>query len=231
MQKLLTHIVLISLIIISSCNKEEISGLEKRNEELLSQTTKLQQQVNQLTTEMSTLTLDVSNLLSSNDQLSSSNTDLSNQIIVLQNKINELENALNDLDNDLNNMTDDYEQSQDDYEQSQDDNDQLYDEYLSLQTSKAELQVQLDNLVSEINSVSCTPIEYSNSDMRSEQLFCTHELIDPINFEFDESIYAFSFIQDSIPQGISIIKNAGNVIVSGTPYSDQKDLFSFDLKC
>ena len=216
MQKLLTHIVLISLIIISSCNKEEINGLEKRNEELLSQTTKLQQQVNQLTTEMSTLTLDVSNLLSSNDQLSSSNTDLSNQIIVLQNKINELEV-------DLNNLTTDYDEAITD-------NDELYDEYLSLQSSKTELQVQLDNLVSEINSVSCPPIEYSNSDMATEQLFCTNGYITPIEYVFDESIYSFSFIQDSIPSGINIIKSDGLVKVVGGPVSRIVDLYSFDLK-
>ncbi|SVA32930.1 uncharacterized protein METZ01_LOCUS85784, partial [marine metagenome] len=41
MKKLLTHIALISLIIISSCNKEEINELEKRNEELIAQTATL----------------------------------------------------------------------------------------------------------------------------------------------------------------------------------------------
>jgi surface protein len=118
----------------------------------------------------------------------------------------------------------------DDYEQSEAENNQLYDDYSGLLISKNELQAQLDNLISEINTISCPPIEYSNSDMKSEQLFCTFEIIDPIKFDFDDDIYTLSFIQDSIPQGVSIIKTPGNVFVYGTPYSVEKDLFSFDLK-
>ena len=209
MEKFLSYIALVSLIIISSCNKEEINELEKRNEELIAQTASLQVQINDLS-------LDISNLSSSNDQLSSSNNDLSNQITVLQNKINELEQALN-------NMTSEYAEAIDE-------NDDLYNQYVNLQTSKIELQVQLDNLISEINIISCPAIEYSNSDMKSEQLFCTFQEIDPISFDYDESVYAFSFIQDSIPEGITILKTSGNIRVIGTPYSDQKDLFSFDLK-
>ena len=209
MKKILSYIALVSLIIISSCNKEEINELEKRNEELIAQTASLQLQINDLS-------LDISNLSSSNDQLSSSNNDLSNQITVLQNKINELEQALNNMTNE--------------YAEAIDENDDLYDQYVSLQTSKIELQVQLDNLISEINIISCPAIEYSNSDMKSEQLFCTFQEIDPISFDYNESVYAFSFIQDSIPEGITILKTSGNIRVIGTPYSDQKDLFSFDLK-
>ncbi len=208
MNKVLTYIALSFALIISSCNKEEINELEKRNEELIAQTASLQKQINNLT-------LDISNLAADNETLSSNNITLSNQITALQNKINELEDALNSMTND--------------YEEALTENDELYDEYLSLTNSKNELQVQLDNLVSEINRLSCSPIELSSSDMLTEQLFCTWEQINPIVFEYDESVYSFSFIQDSIPQGISIIKNAGNVRVIGTPYSDQRDLFSFDL--
>ena len=49
--------------------------------------------------------------------------------------------------------------------------------------------------------------------------------------EKDVKGYSLSFIQDSIPQGVSIIKTPGNVFVYGTPYSVEKDLFSFDFKC
>ena len=216
MKKLFTNIALVFLIIVSSCNKEEINEFEKRNEELIVQTANLQRQIYNLITEINTLTLDVSNLSQANNELFSLNNDLSNKITVLQNKINELENALN-------NMTDDYDEAITD-------NDELYDEYLSLQSSKTELQVQLDNLVSEINIVSCPPIEYSNSDMASEQLFCTNGYITPIEYVFDESIYSFSFIQDSIPDGINIIKSDGLVKVVGGPESRIVDLYSFDLK-
>ena len=223
MKKSISFFILFFLTVVISCNKEEINELEKRNEELIAQTNKLQEQIVNLTTEVNTLTIDVSNLSSSNDVLSSSNNDLSNKISDLQNTINELENALNEVENELNNMTNDYEQSEAE-------NNQLYDDYSGLLNSKNELQAQLDNLISEINTISCPPIEYSNSDMKSEQLFCTFEIIDPIKFDFDDDIYTLSFIQDSIPQGVSIIKTPGNVFVYGTPYSVEKDLFSFDLK-
>ena len=223
MKKSISFFILFFLTVVISCNKEEINELEKRNEELIAQTNKLQEQIVNLTTEVNTLTIDVSNLSSSNDVLSSSNNDLSNKISDLQNTINELENALNEVENELNNMTNDYEQSEAE-------NNQLYDDYSGLLNSKNELQAQLDNLISEINTISCPPIEHSNSDMKSEQLFCTFEIIDPIKFDFDDEIYTLSFIQDSIPQGVSIIKTPGNVFVYGTPYSVEKDLFSFDLK-
>ena len=223
MKKSISFFIIFFLTVVISCNKEEINELEKRNEELIAQTNKLQEQIVNLTTEVNTLTIDVSNLSSSNDVLSSSNNDLSNKISDLQNTINELENALNEVENELNNMTNDYEQSEAE-------NNQLYDDYSGLLNSKNELQAQLDNLISEINTISCPPIEHSNSDMKSEQLFCTFEIIDPIKFDFDDEIYTLSFIQDSIPQGVSIIKTPGNVFVYGTPYSVEKDLFSFDLK-
>ncbi len=209
MNKLLAYIPLVCLLIISSCNKEEISELEKRNEELIVQTANLQRQINDLT-------LEVANLNLANENLSSNNITLSNQVTALQNKISQLEESLNSMTNE--------------YEEALTENDELYDEYLNLINTKNELQVQLDNLVSEINSISCPPIEFTSSSMKSEQLFCTFEEINPISFEFDESVYAFSFIQDSVPEGITILKTSGNVRVIGTPYSDQKDLFSFDLK-
>lgn len=62
MKKLLPNLALVFLIIISSCNKEEINELEKRNQELTAQTSQLQGQINNLTTEINTLILDVSNL-------------------------------------------------------------------------------------------------------------------------------------------------------------------------
>ena len=223
LKKSISFFILFFLTVVISCNKEEINELEKRNEELIAQTNKLQEQIVNLTTEVNTLTIDVSNLSSSNDVLSSSNNDLSNKISDLQNTINELENALNEVENELNNMTNDYEQSEAE-------NNQLYDDYSGLLNSKNELQAQLDNLISEINTISCPPIEHSNSDMKSEQLFCSLEIIDPIKFDFDDEIYTLSFIQDSIPQGVSIIKTPGNILVYGTPYFFEKDLFSFDLK-
>ena len=209
MKKFLSYITLVSLIIISSCNKEEINELEKRNEDLIAQTANLQKQINDLS-------LDVSNLSSSNDLLSSSNNDLSNQITVLQNKINELELALNNMTNE--------------YDEAIDENDDLYDQYVSLINSKIELQVQLDNLISEINIISCPPIELASPSMKSEQLFCTYQNINTIVFGFDESLYSLSFIQDSIPTGIYVVKTPGKVEIIGSPISNLKDIYSFDLK-
>ena len=208
MSRILFYTSLFFLITFISCNKEEITELEKRNEELIAQTSRLQKQITELTNEVNNLTVDVSNL-------SSNNNDLSNKIISLQNTINELEEALN-------NMTDDYELSVTE-------NNELYDEYLSIVNSKNELQVQLDRLISEINEINCPPIDLASSDMRTEQLFCTFEEINKIIFNWDESVYEFSFIQDSIPDGINIAKSPTSIIIFGTPYSDQKDLFSFDL--
>ena len=216
MKKSISFFILFFLTVVISCNKEEINELEKRNEELIAQTNKLQEQIVNLTTDVNTLTIDVSNLSSSNDVLSSSNNDLLNKITLLQTTINELEEALN-------NMTDDYELAEAE-------NNQLYDDYSGLLNSKNELQAQLDNIISQVNTISCPAIEYSNSDMKSEQLFCTFEIINPIKFDFDDEIYTLSFIQDSIPKGVSIIKTPGNIFVYGTPYSVEKDLFSFDLK-
>jgi len=215
MKKSISFFILFFLTVVISCNKEEINELEKRNEELIAQTNKLQEQIVNLTTDVNTLTIDVSNLSSSNDVLSSSNNDLLNKITLLQTTINELEEALN-------NMTDDYELSEAD-------NSQLYEEYSSLVNSKNELQAQLDNLISEINTISCPPIELSSPIMMTEQLFCTYENINPLIFEFDESVYSFSFNQDSIPSGIVISKTQGKVEIFGTPFDDQRDLFSFDL--
>ena len=217
MKKSISFFILFFLTVVISCNKEEINELEKRNEELIAQTNKLQEQIVNLTTDVNTLTIDVSNLSSSNDVLSSSNNDLLNKITLLQTTINELEEALN-------NMTDDYELSEAD-------NSQLYEEYSSLVNSKNELQAQLDNLISEINTISCPPIEYSNSEMTSEQLFCTNGFIAPIEYAFDESKYSFSFIQDSIPEGINIIKSEGLVKIVGGPASRIINLYSFDFLC
>jgi hypothetical protein len=50
-----------------------------------------------------------------------------------------------------------------DYEQSEAENNQLYDDYSGLLNSKNELQAQLDNLISEINTISCPPIELLDS--------------------------------------------------------------------
>ena len=216
MKNSISFFVLFFLIVLVSCNKEEINELEKKNQDLIEQTTRLQEQISTLTTEVNNLTNDVSNLSLSNDVLSSSNNELLNKVTLLQITIDE-------LDEELNNMTNDYEQAELE-------NSDLYDEYLSIVNSRNELQAQLDNLVNEINSTSCPPIEYTNSNMVTEQLFCTSVQIDPISFDYDDSAYEFSFIQDSIPNGITILKTPGNIRISGTPYSDQKDLFSFDLK-
>ena len=209
MNRILFITSLFCLITFISCNKEEITELEKRNEELIAQTSRLQKQITELTNEVNNLTVDVSNL-------SSNNNDLSNKIISLQNTINELEEALN-------NMTDDYELSVSE-------NNELYDEYLSIVNSKNELQAQLDNLVSEINSISCPPIDLASPSMKLEQLYCTYQYINPIRLEYDESIYNFSVNYDSIPGGILVLKSQGRIDITGTPYSDNKDLFSFDIK-
>ena len=238
MKKSISFFFVFFLTVVISCNKEEINELEKRNEELIAQTNKLQEQIVNLTTEVNTLTIDVSNLSSSNevlsssnDVLSSSNNDLSNKISDLQNTINELENALNDVENELNDVENELNNMTNDYEQSEAENNELFDNYSSLLNSKNELQAQLDNLISEINTISCPPIEYSNSDMKSEQLFCTFEEINTIDFDYDDSIFNFSFIQDSIPLGVTVSKiTSTKVRISGTPYSDQKDLFTFNLK-
>ena len=101
---------------------------------------------------------------------------------------------------------------------------------LSIVNSKNELQAQLDNLVSEINSISCPPIELASPSMKLEQLFCTYQYISPIRLEYDESIYTFSVNYDSIPSGMSVSKSPGIINIMGTPFTDNKDLFSFDLK-
>ena len=72
-------LVLLTLVFFAnfiSCNKDEISNLEKRNEELLIQTASLQRQLNDLTK-------DISELLRDNENLSSDNLSLSNQIEIL----------------------------------------------------------------------------------------------------------------------------------------------------
>ena len=209
MNKILYYTTLFFLINFISCNKEEITELEKRNEELIVQTARLQKQISELTDELNNISVDVTNLTSNNN-------DLSSKIVSLQNTINELEEALNDMT--------------DDYEQSQIENNQLYDEYLSIINNKNELQAQLDSLISEINEINCPPIEFSSSDMKNEQLFCTNGFIQPIEYAFDESKYSFSFIQDSIPEGINIIKSEGLVKIVGGPASRIINLYSFDLK-
>ena len=162
--------------------------LEKRNEELLVQIESLQRQINDLSEDF----LD----------LSTDNDNLSNQIEILQNKIDELEKALNNMTND--------------YELSEQYNNELYQDYLALVSSKNELQARLDNLISDI-SFSCPSIEFTDLDMASEQLFCTNGSIEPIEYSFDETIYSFSFIQDSIPDGINIIKSDGLIKIVGSP--------------
>ena len=209
MKRLVPFLILFIFLITNSCNKDEINELEKRN-------TELQEQISNLTIEINTLTFDISNLTSSNNQLTSSNNDLQNQIIYLRDIITELEE-------DLNNMTNDYEQAELE-------NSDLYDEFLSILNSRNELQAQLDNLVNEINSISCPPINLASPSMMSEQLFCTLQYIDPLIFEFDESVFNLSFIQDSIPTGIIVSQTQGKIEVFGTPISLSKDLFSFDLK-
>ncbi len=209
MKKFLSCIALVSLIFINSCNKDEINELEKRNEELIAQTSRLQEQISKLTNEVNNLTNDVTNL-------SSNNNDLSNKIISLQNTIDELEEELNNMTND--------------YEQSELENSNLYDEYLSIVNSRNELQAQLDNLVNEINSISCPLIELSSSDMANEQMFCTGQRISPVKLLYDDAIYSVSFIQDSIPNGISIVNVNGTVSVDGFVFSGIKDLYAFDLK-
>jgi len=207
MKRFLPILILFFLTIIISCNKDEIDELEKRN-------IALQEQISNLTIEVNTLTFNISKLSSSNDQLTSSNNDLLNQISVLRDIITELEEELNNMTND--------------YEQAELENSNLYDEYLSIVNSRNELQAQLDNLVNEI--IICPNIEYSDIDMTSEQLFCTNGFIKPIEFVYDESVYSFSFTQDSIPNGINIIKSDGLIKIVGSPISRIEDLYSFDLK-
>ncbi len=209
MKKFIPILILFFFTITNSCNKDEIDELEKRN-------IALQEQISNLTIEVNTLTFDISNLSSSNDQLSSSNNDLLNQITNLTDILKELEEELNNMTND--------------YEQAEQENSDLYDEYLSIVNSRNELQAQLDNLVNEINSVSCPAIELSSIDMANEQMFCTGQRISPVKLIYDEAIYSVSFIQDSIPSGISVVNVNGTISVDGFVFSGVKNLFAFDLK-
>ena len=176
--------------------------LEERNEELIIQIASLQKQLNDLSEDFSDLLTD--------------NENKSTLIEILQNKIDELDEALSLMT--------------DDYERSELENNDLYDEYLGIVNSKNELQAQLDNLVNEISNLSCPTIQLSESNMSNEQLFCTGQRISPLKFLYDEAIYSLSFIQDSIPSGISIVNVNGTVTVDGFVFSGVKDLFSFDLK-
>ena len=157
--------------------------LEERNEELIIQITSLQKQLNDLSEDFSDLLTD--------------NENKSTLIEILQNKIDELDEALSLMT--------------DDYERSELENNDLYDEYLGIVNSKNELQAQLDNLVNEISNLSCPTIQLSESNMSNEQLFCTGQRISPLKFLYDEAIYSLSFIQDSIPNGISVINQNGSV--------------------
>ena len=176
--------------------------LEKRNEELLIQIESLQRQLNDLSEDFSDLLTD--------------NENKSNQIEILQNKIDELDEALSLMT--------------DDYERSELENNDLYDEYLSIVNSKNELQAQLDNLVNEIINFSCPLIQLSESNMVREQLFCTGQPISPIKFLYDNQVYSVSYVQDSIPQGISVVNLGASVLVDGTLNPSVKDLFAFNLK-
>ena len=209
MRRSLILFALVFFVNFTSCNKDEINNLEKRNEELIIQTASLQRQLNDITK-------DISDLLIDNENLSSDNLILSNQIEILQNKINELEEDLNSM--------------KDDYEQAESENNDLYDTYLSILNSKNELQAQLDNLVNEINSISCSAIQLSDPNMNKEQLFCTAQPISPIKFLYDEEIYSVSYVQDSIPQGIRVVNLGGSVLVDGTLNPSVKDLCAFNLK-
>ena len=176
--------------------------LEERNEELIIQIASLQKQLNDLSEDFSDLLTD--------------NENKSTLIEILQNKIDELDEALSLMT--------------DDYERSELENNDLYDEYLGIVNSKNELQAQLDNLVNEISNLSCPTIQLSESNMSNEQLFCTGQRISPLKFLYDETIYSLSFIQDSIPNGISVINQNGSVLIDGFVFSDLKDLIAFDLK-
>ena len=176
--------------------------LEERNEELIIQIASLQKQLNDLSEDFSDLLTD--------------NENKSTLIEILQNKIDELDEALSLMT--------------DDYERSELENNDLYDEYLGIVNSKNELQAQLDNLVNEISNLSCPTIQLSESNMSNEQLFCTGQRISPLKFLYDEAIYSLSFIQDSIPNGISVINQNGTVLIDGFVFSDLKDLIAFDLK-
>ncbi len=176
--------------------------LEERNEELIIQIASLQKQLNDLSEDFSDLLTD--------------NENKSTLIEILQNKIDELDEALSLMT--------------DDYERSELENNDLYDEYLGIVNSKNELQAQLDNLVNEISNLSCPTIQLSESNMSNEQLFCTGQRISPLKFLYDEAIYSLSFIQDSIPNGISVINQNGSVLIDGFVFSDLQDLIAFDLK-
>ena len=91
----------------------------------------------------------------------------------------------------------------DDYELSVTENNELYDEYLSIVNSKNELQAQLDNLVSEINSISCPPIELASPSMKLEQLFCIISILVLLDLSMMKA-YTFSINYDSIPAGMSV---------------------------
>ena len=175
--------------------------LEERNEELIIQIASLQRQLNDLSEDFSDLLTD--------------NENKSTLIEILQNKIDELDEALSLMT--------------DDFERSELENNDLYNEYLRIVNTKNELQAQLDNLVNEISIFSCPIIQLSESNMSKEQIFCTQQRIRPLKFLYDESIYSFSFIQDSIPDGISIINQSGSVLVDGWVLGS-KDLHAFDLK-
>ena len=176
--------------------------LEERNEELIIQIASLQRQLNDLSEDFSDLLTD--------------NENKSTLIEILQNKIDELDEALSLMT--------------DDYERSELENNDLYDEYLSIVNSKNELQAQLDNLVNEIINFSCPLIQLSESNMVREQLFCTGQPISPIKFLYDNQVYSFSYVQDSIPQGIRVVNLGTSVLVDGTLNPSVKDLFAFNLK-
>ena len=206
MKKSLLLFVLVLCANFTSCNKDD---LEERNEELIIQIASLQRQLNDLSE-------DFSDLLTDNENLLTDNENKSTLIKILQNKIDELDEALSLMT--------------DDYERSELENNDLYDEYLSIVNSKNELQAQLDNLVNEIINFSCPLIQLSESNMVREQLFCTGQPISPIKFLYDNQVYSFSYVQDSIPQGIRVVNLGASVLVDGTLNPSVKDLFAFNLK-
>ena len=206
MKKSLLLFVLVLCANFTSCNKDDLEG---RNEELIIQIASLQRQLNDLSE-------DFSDLLTDNENLLTDNENKSTLIKILQNKIDELDEALSLMT--------------DDYERSELENNDLYDEYLSIVNSKNELQAQLDNLVNEIINFSCPLIQLSESNMVREQLFCTGQPISPIKFLYDNQVYSFSYVQDSIPQGIRVVNLGASVLVDGTLNPSVKDLFAFNLK-
>ena len=195
-------LLLFVLVLCANFTSCNKDDLEERNEELIIQIASLQRQLNDLSEDFSDLLTD--------------NENKSTLIEILQNKIDELDEALSLMT--------------DDYERSELENNDLYDEYLGIVNSKNELQAQLDNLVNEISNLSCPTIQLSESNMSNEQLFCTGQRISPLKFLYDEAIYSLSFIQDSIPNGISVINQNGTVLIDGFVFSDLKDLIAFDLK-